>query len=136
MVQEVHSSPPRRLAFQAKTDAAVAIPAAGNTDIIELDVSQVARIALEIINAGAAAFDAFLVLGKVRPDSNYVTLLSAAADYTSPAGIVVDASGDLTVLGAGATGWLILDALGFTKIKLQASSAAGGTSASAFIGGA
>ena len=137
MVQEVHSSPARRLSFQAKTDAAIAIPAAGNTDIIELDVSQVARIALEIINAGANAFDTFIVQGKVRPDSNYLTLLSAAADYTSPAGIVVDASGDLTVLGAGATGWLILDVLGFTKIRLQASAnVAGATSASIFAGGA
>lgn len=136
MTQEVHSSPARRLDYLAKTDAAVAIPAAGNTDIITLDVTQVARLALEIINAGANAFDTFLVQGKVSHESNFITLLSAAADYTTPAGIVVDASGDLTILGAGATGWLILDVLGFTKIKLQASAnVAGATSASIFAGG-
>jgi len=68
---------------------------------------------------------------------HFVTLLSVAADYTSPAGIVVDASGDLTILGAGATGWLILDVLGFNRIKLQASAnVAGATSASIFAGGA
>ena len=137
MVQEVHSSPPRRLAFVAKTDAAVTIGTGANTDIFDLDVSQIARLALEIRNAGAQAFDAFAVLGKVSPDGAFVTLLSVAADYTSPAGIVVDASGDLTILGAGATGWLILDVLGFNKIKLQASAnVAGATSASVFAGGA
>lgn len=137
MAQEVHSSTARRLTFLGKTDAAVAIPAAGNTDIITLDVSQVSRLAIEIVNAGANAFDAFIVQGKVHPDGAFVTLLSVTADYTTPAGIVVDASGDLTVLGAGVTGWLILNVLGFNKIKLQASAnVAGATSASVFAGGA
>lgn len=136
MGQEVHSSPARRLAFVAKTDAAVTVPLATNGDLIELDVSQVARLAIEIKNEGANAFDAFLVQGKVHPDGNYVPLLSVASDYTTPAGIVVDASGDLTALGAGVTGWLILDVLGFNKIKLQASAAVGASSANIFVGGA
>lgn len=136
MAQSVSSSPARRLTFLAATDAAVTVPLASNGDLLEMDVSQVARLALEIRNAGANAFDAFLVQGKVHPDGAYVTLLSAAADYTSPAGIVVDASGDLTVLASGATGWLILDVLGFNKIKLQASAAIGASSANIFAGGA
>lgn len=136
MVQSVNSSPPRRLVFLAKTNADVAVPAAGNTDLLDMDVSQVARLALEIRNTGANAFDAFIVQGKFHPDGAYVTILSAAADYTAPAGIVVDASGDLTVLAAGATGWLILDALAFIKLKVQASAnVAGATTAGVFAGG-
>ena len=130
MVTAVISTAQRRVTYNAKNDASVTIPAAGNTDILEMDVSQINRLAMEIRNTGAQAFDVFIVQGKAHPDGAYVTLLSAAADYTTPAGIVVDASGDLTILGAGATGWLIIDTLGFTKIKLQASAnVAGATSA-------
>jgi len=133
---QMNSSPPRRIFAIDSNSGNIAIPAAGNTDIIELDVSQLARLALEIRNAGAQAFDALLVLGKFHPDGAYVTLLSAAGDFTTPAGIVVDASGDLTVLGAGATGWLILDVLAMQKVKLQASAnVAGATSARVFAGG-
>lgn len=136
MPQSVSSSTARRLVFNADI-AAVAIPATGNTTILEMDVSQLARLALEIINPGGNAFDVFRVDGKVHPSGNYVNLLAVTADYTTPAGIVVDASGDLTVLGAGATGWLILDVLGFNKIRLQASAnVAGATSARLFVGGA
>jgi len=136
MVQSVSSSPARRLVFLAKTDADVAVPAAGNTNLLDMDVSQLARIALEIKNTGANAFDAFIVQGKVHVDGAFVTILSVAADYTTPAGIVVDASGDLTILAAGTTGWLILDALSFIAIRLQASAnVAGATTASVLAGG-
>ena len=88
------------------------------------------------MNVGANAFDSFVVEAKVNPDGNYIPILAVAADYTTPAGIVVDASGDLTALGAGATGWLILDALAFYKLKVTASAAVGATSARLFAGGA
>jgi hypothetical protein len=132
---KISSSAPRRI-YAEQDSGAVTIPAAGNTDIVELDTTQVARLALEIKNTGGAAFDAFLVQGKAHPDGDYVTLLSAGADFTSPAGIVVDASGDLTVLASAGTGWLILDCLAFSKIKLVASSAVGGTTAQVLAGGA
>lgn len=137
MPQNTSSTPPRRLVSEANTSAAVSIPAAGNTTFLTVDVSQLARVAFEIKNEGANAFDAFIVQGKVTSGSNWMTLFSAAADFTSPAGLVVDASGDLTVLAAGATGWLVLDCLGFNGIRLQASAnVSGATSASAFAGGA
>lgn len=136
MAQSTNSSPARRLVFIAKTDADVAVPAAGNTNILDIEVSQLARVALEIRNTGANALDVFNVQGKVHPDGAYMTILTVAADYTTPAGIVVDASGDLTVLAAGATGWLILDALAFISIRLQASAnVAGATTVGVFAGG-
>jgi len=135
-MQQVNSSPARRLNFVAKTDADVVVGTGANTLILEMDVSQLARLALEILNVGANAFDSFVVEAKVNPDGNYIPILAVAADYTTPAGIVVDASGDLTALGAGATGWLILDALAFYKLKVTASAAVGATSARLFAGGA
>lgn len=129
----IHSSEARRVYAIQKAEA-VANPAGGPTDIIELDVTQISRLAIQITNAGFA-LDQFIVQGKAHPDGAYMTLLSAAADYTAPAGIVVDASGDLTTLGL-ATGWLILDVLAFSKIKIQASANGGTGSVSIYAGGA
>lgn len=131
----IQSTIARRL-YATQAVAGVAVPASGNTDIVEFDVTQISRLALELINGGANALDAFIIQGKVNPAGNYVTLLSAASDYTSPAGIVVDASGDLTVLAGGATGWLILDVLAFAKIRVQASAnVSGATTLSVNAGG-
>ena len=135
-MQQVHSSPPRRLNFNAKTDADVSVATGANTTIFDMDVSQIARLALQITNPGANALDSFIVQGKVNTDGDLLSILTVAADYTTPAGIVVDASGDLTALAAGATGWLILDALAFYKLRVTASAAVGATSARLFAGGA
>lgn len=60
-------------------------------------------------------------------DSNYVTLFSAAGDFTSPAGLVKDASGDLTKLAAASTGWCVLDVSGLTEIRVNVTAAGAGT---------
>lgn len=130
----ITSTMTRRVFADQNTPADVTVPLGSNGDIIEFDVSQITRLVSEIRNTGANAFDTFIVQGKV-PNGAYVTLLSVAADYTSPAGIVVDASGDLTTLAGGATGWLILDVLGFEKIKFQASAAVGASTARVFSSG-
>lgn len=122
MSVSANSSPPRRLIIEAKTDADVQAAVASNTTILEIDVSQIARLAVEIRNTGGFALDAFRVDGKVSSDGAYVNLASLAAAYTSPSGLIVAASGDLTVLASGATGWLVIDVLGFNKIRFQASS--------------
>jgi len=135
-MQQVHSSPPRRLNFNAKTDADVSVATGANTTIFDMDVSQIARLALQITNPGANALDSFIVQGKVNTDGDLLSILTVAADYTTPAGIVVDASGDLTALAAGATGWLILDVLALNMIRITASAAVGATTLRIFAGGA
>jgi len=44
-MQQVNSSPARRLNFVAKTDADVVVGTGANTLILEMDVSQLARLA-------------------------------------------------------------------------------------------
>jgi len=121
--------------FEAKNEN-ITVALASNTDLLEVFVHKVARMTFEVKNDGGNAFDAFIVQGKMHPGGNYVNILSAAGDYTTPAGIVVDASGDLTTLAAGATGWLIIDVIGFYQVKIQASSAVGTTTCDVYARGA
>lgn len=70
---------------------------------------------------GIADLSAFTVDFKVHPSSDYFTIASAAADYTTPEGPVLGASGDLTIAADGATiYWLKLDIQGILQIRIQA----------------
>lgn len=86
----------------------------------------VTRVAVVISVSNDVAMDQFEVRGKVGDTE--ITLASAGADFTSPAGIVVDASGDLTALAANTTGWVLLDVRGLTDLVLYGACAVGGPS--------
>jgi hypothetical protein len=120
----------------AASALAVAVAQAGNTDLITIDVSRIARLWVEIAVSGQD-LDAFLVKGRTHASGSYQTLVgSVAANYTSPAGIIVGASGDLTTLAAATSGWIALDVRGLNSIKLQASSGnVAGSTVSAYAGG-
>lgn len=94
----------------------------GVQDIFTIDVAGLVRIGVHLTVA-TAALSAFQIQGLFHPDGAYVTLKSLAAHYTSPSGILVDSSGDLTTLAVG-SGWFILDVAGLNKIKLRANSSA------------
>lgn len=117
-------------------NVAMAVPAAGNTQLLEMAVDQAAFAGISISNTGANALDAFIVQGKMTPDDTYQTILAAAADYTAPAGIVIDASGDLTVLASGASGWLLLNVLSFYSIRILTSANVAGATVVTTRGGA
>lgn len=124
---------------------AVSLPAAGiaatyftattNSDVDSLetvatfDVSNLERASFEITVA-TADLTAFAVQARLSGAGSFVTLYSAAGDYTSPTGILVGTSGDLTTLAVG-TGWLILDVAGIDAIRFRAA----GTSSSVTIQG-
>ena len=109
-------------------NSAVAVAQSGDTTVLELNVSGLERLVVEVAVA-SKLLDAFSVLGAVHPDGSYMTLFSVAADFTSPAGLMVDASGDITTQAAGSSGWFVLDVRGLDRVKLTASSgdAAGST---------
>lgn len=130
-VTEHGTTPPRRIGIDAKSED-VAVSLGANDILLEQVISEAARMVFEVKNEGANALDAFRVSAKFHKDGNYVLLFSVAGDFTSPAGLVVDASGDLTTLAAGTTGWLVLDVLGLYKIKIEASSAVGATTVDIF----
>jgi hypothetical protein len=112
------NSMPRK--FIEVSNPLVSVPQAGNTEIARISVVGCDRLTAEILVAGQA-LDAFIVKGKCTRDGADITLFSIATDYTTPAGIVIDASGDLTSQAVG-TGWLVLDVRGFYDISLHASS--------------
>ncbi len=85
---------------------------------------RLARIATEIVLT-TQTFDQFQIMVKFHKDGAWVVLYSATGDFTSPAGLLVGASGDLTALAPG-IGWFIMDVTGIYKVKLQAACAVAG----------
>jgi len=120
MTQRAASQPLDRLNIVAQP---VTVPGTGNTSIAEFGVSYFSRIAIEIAVA-TQNLDAFIIQARFHGSASYQTLYSAAGDFTSPAGLLVAASGDLTTITAGAQGWFILDTTAIESIKLLASAAA------------
>lgn len=91
--------------------------------ILEIPINEIKRLTVEIVNT-VTAFDQFVILGRPNEDADYVTLYNASADFTSPVGVLVGTSGDLTSLGV-ATGWFIIDTNSLQSLKVQAARASG-----------
>lgn len=110
----------------AENVAVVVVPT-GNTELLELPTLDLSTVGIEI-NPTVNALDAFIVQGRMSPEGAYQTISSAPGDYTTPNAPVIRASGNLTVLGAGALGWLLYNVLMFYSIKIFASANAAGNS--------
>jgi hypothetical protein len=65
-----------------------------------------------------------VVQGRFHRNDEFQTLYSTGFD--SPAGLVIDASGDLTLLAYQASGWLLLNVLPLYEVRIQAASDAAG----------
>lgn len=100
----------------------VTVPASGNTRLADLDVAAFEQLTIQIVVA-TQALDGFRVSVRPKGGVAYTLMYSASGDYTSPAGLVVDASGDLTALAAGSSGILVLDVSGLDSVRLEASAA-------------
>ena len=96
-----------------------------------IDVSHYGSIKVDITN-GDNAFDAFSIQGSAD-GSNYDVLYDASVDFTSPSGILIGTSGNLTALAAATRGWFILDCSSLSSLKVQASA---NTTISAGVAGA
>lgn len=79
----------------------------------------------EILNlsfvVGVANLSAFTVEYRYHEDGGWASMASAAADYTTPEGPVLGASGDLTTAAFGSTvHFLSLDVRGVSGVRLKA----------------
>lgn len=117
------------------SNLAVAVAGTGNTDILSLPTEGMNYIGVEV-KPTVHALDAFVISVQFCPDGDYVALYSAGGSYTSPVGLLVAASGDLTALAANATGWFVLEVRGIYRVKVSVSGAADGTLVDVFAGGA
>lgn len=115
---QVTSKTPKKILAE---NVGVTVAESGNTTLLELDTRDVSEVGVEVSVTGQD-LDAFLIQGKVHPNGTYQTLYSAAGDFTSPEGLLIGASGDLTVLAAAASGWLLLDTRPLWAVKILASS--------------
>lgn len=124
----------KRTRLEAKNEAVTVAQSATETELLNLDVSGLERLAVQVAVTGQA-LDEF-VIEAAPPDGALAVYFSAAADFTSPAGLMIDASSDLTTLAAAATGWFVMDVRGLSKVRVSASSGnVAGSTVSAYAGG-
>jgi len=98
------------------------------------DMADTIRMLFEV-TTGGQAFDAFEIQVKAHPNGSWITIYNAAADFTSPAGLIIGASGDLTTLAASTTGWFLMETRGLYGIRVQAScDNAAGSSCNVYMG--
>ena len=70
---------------------------------------------------GTASLTALTVELRVHPDGDWFTIASAAADFTTPEGPILGASGDLTTAASGSTvHWLKMDVSGVVAVRVKA----------------
>ena len=104
--------------------ASVTMDNSGDQAIFDLDTSGLTRIAIQLVvtTATLAAFKILAQTSSQGLSTTPVTLKSVAADYTSPSGLLIAASGDLTAQGVGSAGWFVLNCAGFPMIRITSNS--------------
>lgn len=93
------------------------------TTVATLDCSE--KKTLFITFTVGVALTAFTVEVSVAHTGDFFTLASVAADYLTPEGPVLGASGDLTTAAISTTHWLKLNVDGIKHVRFKASSTAG-----------
>lgn len=89
-------------------------------DVVTLKVRDMEELFLSFV-VGTANLSAFTVEYRVAPEGGWFTVASAAGDYTSPDGVILGASGDLTTAAAGSTvHWLNLSVKAVHDIRIRA----------------
>jgi hypothetical protein len=100
---------------------------AGDQTLETIPVDTLERLAIQI-KVERCHLAAFKIQVRFHASGDYITLYSAAADYTAPSGLLIGASGDLTTQAVG-SGWFIMDVRALESVRVLASSgsAAGST---------
>lgn len=105
---------------------ATAIPATGNTDILEIVTLGLKNIALDF-DVTVNNLDGFIVSAKFHPDDVFHSLYTAIT--STPGGLIIAASGTLASQAAASSGWLVMDVRGIYSIKISVSGTVADTTA-------
>jgi len=108
-------------------DTVVTTVSAILTTVGEYPVGDMDGVGFHISNAGVL-IDQFVIQAQFYDAGPWETMFSAAGDYTSPLGILIGTSGDLTGIADAATGWFIIYPKGIYKLRLRAASSGADTS--------
>lgn len=119
--------------FSEFQTASVAVSTSATTVVI-IDTQGVSRIGLQVENQGAGALNLFEVAVRYNEALGgfYNPRVSTAADFTTERGLAlsnplkvcIDASGNLSALAAGASGWLELNVANYRSIRINCRGAA------------
>jgi hypothetical protein len=91
----------------------------GETDLQTFDISNNVSLGVRVSNTGSNAFNDFNIYCKFHANDPAWTLLyTSSTDYTTPVGFLQAASGDLTALSAGSSGWFTMDVVDFHNVKI------------------
>ena len=130
---EVHTTPNSRILVSASN---LAVPVTNSlTTLLEIaSLNNVHRLWMDFA-VTVHDLNAFAIQGKFHPSGSYRTLANAAAQFTSPTGVIFGASKDMTTCAAASNGWVCVDTTGLTSLRVQASSAsASGTLVDIYAG--
>lgn len=136
MAQQVSRKPMTYGQLLSANNVGVAVTTAALAEILKLIVESQERILVQVKNkSGANAFNAFQISVKANESADWAVLYSTGAAFTAPSGILVGASGDLTILPANTYGWFILDTRGIYAVRVEAKVAAADTTADVYVSG-
>jgi hypothetical protein len=89
-------------------------------DVVTIRCRDMEELFLSFV-VGTANLGAFTVEYRVAAEGGWFTVASAAGDYTSPTGVILGASGDLTTAASGATvHWLNLSVKAVHDVRIKA----------------
>lgn len=134
--QNFTSEGPNRKGYHKYESVANAAVGEVAEEIGIFDTKHIDVLTLEIA-VTAQALDTFEIHGRANSNSggSYVTLRDTASQYTTPTGIVIDASA-VAAVAAGASGWIMIDVRGFESIRIYAASAnVAGSGVTIYAGG-
>ena len=111
-------------AFKSQNGDATVLVGAAPAVVLQFKTAGTGKTFVQVVSSGtSAALTAFSIQAQSTSDAPYVTLYSSAADFTAPKGLLFGASGDLTVLSGGASGWFLMETAMFTGIQVTVTSA-------------
>jgi len=105
------------------------------TTLIDIPTADLEAIFVTVKNVGTSNLNAFEIHARAHGKGGIVTLRSTSGQYTSPSGILIETSNDLTIIPSTNTDWFILYPKGFELIRLLASRASGIDEVTVHVGG-
>jgi len=106
------------------TSARVTLIGEGLTKLADIPCNSIKRICVVIVVA-TTALDQFVISMRPNDSQDFIVIRNAGSQFTTEVLPLVEASGDLTALGAGATGYFIMDVAGFDAIRIEVARASG-----------
>jgi len=102
------------------------IPATGDTGILEVMTLGLRHIGV-YFEVATNNLDTFIVSAKFHPDAAFVSLYTGIT--STPAGLIIAASGTLATTAAAGSGWFLMDVRGIYAIKISVSGTVADTTA-------